>query len=77
MSNIQFCDDFGHATGQTQSPITQAAWETADRLGLNPTKARQFTQGFIHAHQGRCDLLGECGVYDAGFTAGYTAQYRA
>jgi len=32
--------------------------------------ARRYSQGKIHARQGRNDLIGDCPHYDAGYAAG-------
>jgi hypothetical protein len=58
-------DDFGTSDGH-QGEVTTAAWATADRLGYAGFYASKFSQGFIHAHQNRTDLLGHSGAYDAG-----------
>ena len=62
-------DDFAsarHANGSN----TSEAWKIADGLGLEGRRARNWTQGFIHAKQGRCDLIGMgASSYDAGYAA--------
>lgn len=49
--------------------ITAAAWAAADALGLVASAARRFSQGFIHAAQGRSDLAGLDADYDKGRSA--------
>ena len=66
--NLQNCDDFAtshHAAGEN----TRRAWVMAAERGLTGTAAKHFTQGYIHAGQGRTDLLGQSEDYDAGHAA--------
>lgn len=65
------CDDFGsanpaHETGN----LTAAAYAAADALRLTDRDARRFSQGFIHARQGRTPLVGFSHAYDLGFASG-------
>ncbi len=68
-------DDFGTANPSFETGrATAMAYAAADALRLSDLDARKFTQGFIHAAQGRTDLLGTgSAMYDAGHACGVTA----
>jgi hypothetical protein len=77
MSLIEYtnCDDFGTSTGFAPLPLdcsTRAAWDEADRRALPGYRANAFTQGFIHARQGRrteIDMPDTNDDYRAGYAA--------
>jgi hypothetical protein len=71
----QNCSDFSTSTGFAPLPAdcaTVAAWAEADRRGLPSYRANAFTQGFIHARQGRrveIDMPNTNDDYRVGFFA--------
>jgi hypothetical protein len=69
------CDDFGTSTGFSPLPMdcsTRAAWAEADRRALPGYRANAFAQGFIHARQGRRDIIEMIDTNDD-YRAGYAA----
>ena len=74
MSNesFAFCSDFGHSTDSPAGTLTSKAWAKADATSMPEDDKRAFTQGFIHAAQGRPASPEACQPYNAGFAA-----YRA
>lgn len=67
----QNCPDFSTSTGfAAPGGNTAAAWAEADRRKLDGRDAKAFTQGFIHARQGRTDLIADASPqYAAGYAA--------
>jgi hypothetical protein len=59
-------DDFGTNDG-IQGVNTAHAWEKSDDLGLSGINAKHFTQGFIHARQGRAKIENASFEYHWGY----------
>jgi hypothetical protein len=71
-AEYQNCPDFSTATGRPGKSATRRAGEGA-AAAIGITSGREldrFCQGFIHAGQGRADLIGQCPTYDTGHAAG-------